>query len=140
MNAKRTEFLGKLSRTECSKAVINIINKLGDQPCSSNLYRFLINRQTDGTVLKSLSHVQEISPKAIAVMHHIPSRFLLPNVVKIIIEEPEFFRTMICNLYENGIRSRIQRIHELFPMSRTRFPWTQNWLNRSVQGGPEHDR
>ena len=23
---------------------------------------------------------------------------------------------------------------------RTRFPWTQNWLNRSVQGGPEHDR
>ena len=28
---------------------------------------------------------------------------------------------------------------EMF-MSRTRFPWTQNWLNRSVQGGPEHDR
>ena len=25
-------------------------------------------------------------------------------------------------------------------LSRTRFPWTQNWLNRSVQGGPEHDR
>ena len=23
-------------------------------------------------------------------------------------------------------------------VSRTRFPWTQNWLNRSVQGGPEH--
>ena len=28
---------------------------------------------------------------------------------------------------------------ELF-VSRTRFSWTQNWLNRSVQGGPEHDR
>ena len=25
-------------------------------------------------------------------------------------------------------------------VSRTRFPWTQNWRNRSVQGGPEHDR
>ena len=25
-------------------------------------------------------------------------------------------------------------------LSRTRFPWTQNWRNRSVQGGPEHDR
>ena len=25
-------------------------------------------------------------------------------------------------------------------LSRTRFPWTQNWLNRCVQGGPEHDR
>ena len=35
--------------------------------------------------------------------------------------------------------------HRLSPLateqvSRTRFPWTQNWLNRSVQGGPEHDR
>ena len=29
---------------------------------------------------------------------------------------------------------------EVLKMSRTRFPWTQNWLNRSVQGGPEHDR
>ena len=29
---------------------------------------------------------------------------------------------------------------DLFAVSRTRFPWTQNWLNRSVQGGPEHDR
>ena len=29
---------------------------------------------------------------------------------------------------------------ELLALSRTRFPWTQNWLNRSVQGGPEHDR
>lgn len=28
----------------------------------------------------------------------------------------------------------------LWGQSRTRFPWTQNWLNRSVQGGPEHDR
>ena len=28
----------------------------------------------------------------------------------------------------------------LMNLSRTRFPWTQNWLNRSVQGGPEHDR
>ncbi len=27
-----------------------------------------------------------------------------------------------------------------FSVSRTRFPWTQNWLNRSAQGGPEHDR
>ena len=29
---------------------------------------------------------------------------------------------------------------QLLSVSRTRFPWTQNWLNRSVQGGPEHDR
>ena len=28
----------------------------------------------------------------------------------------------------------------VFSVSRTRFSWTQNWLNRSVQGGPEHDR
>ncbi len=29
---------------------------------------------------------------------------------------------------------------DLPELSRTRFPWTQNWRNRSVQGGPEHDR
>ena len=32
------------------------------------------------------------------------------------------------------------RLSFMFEVSRTRFPWTQNWLNRSVQGGPEHDR
>ena len=32
-----------------------------------------------------------------------------------------------------------QRAREIL-VSRTRFPWTQNWFNRSVQGGPEHDR
>ena len=31
-------------------------------------------------------------------------------------------------------------LREYDKLSRTRFPWTQNWLNRSVQGGPEHDR
>ena len=34
----------------------------------------------------------------------------------------------------------IDRVHDRKILSRTRFPWTQNWLNRSVQGGPEHDR
>ena len=32
------------------------------------------------------------------------------------------------------------RVRQRIEVSRTRFPWTQNWLNRSVQGGPEHDR
>ena len=31
-------------------------------------------------------------------------------------------------------------VEDIVRVSRTRFPWTQNWLNRSVQGGPEHDR
>ena len=33
-----------------------------------------------------------------------------------------------------------QALSDLARLSRTRFPWTQNWLNQSVQGGPEHDR
>ena len=44
---------------------------------------------------------------------------------------------------ENGrLRKAISdlTLDKLILMSRTRFPWTQNWLNRSVQGGPEHDR
>ena len=31
-------------------------------------------------------------------------------------------------------------VYDNLALSRTRFPWTQNWRNRSVQGGPEHDR
>ena len=37
-------------------------------------------------------------------------------------------------------RALVEGIDVEFYVSRTRFPWTQNWLNRSVQGGPEHDR
>ena len=33
-----------------------------------------------------------------------------------------------------------ENLQKMLDLSRTRFPWTQNWLNRSVQGGPEHDR
>ena len=39
-----------------------------------------------------------------------------------------------------GLRQEMRDLKELVAVSRTRFPWTQNWLNRSVQGGPEHDR
>ena len=41
---------------------------------------------------------------------------------------------------EGEDRQREQADHHQQRLSRTRFPWTQNWLNRSVQGGPEHDR
>ena len=40
-----------------------------------------------------------------------------------------------------GMTGRLHGEGKKLPgVSRTRFPWTQNWLNRSVQGGPEHDR
>ena len=39
-----------------------------------------------------------------------------------------------------GTVSETLSIYMYLRVSRTRFPWTQNWLNRSVQGGPEHDR
>ena len=39
-----------------------------------------------------------------------------------------------------GPDATAQNYESLLEVSRTRFPWTQNWLNRSVQGGPEHDR
>ena len=45
-------------------------------------------------------------------------------------------------IFRTGDRGRNAYIIERgkVEVSRTRFPWTQNWLNRSVQGGPEHDR
>ncbi len=45
------------------------------------------------------------------------------------------------DMYDGSWDSNADRIESgNSNMSRTRFPWTQNWLNRSVQGGPEHDR
>ena len=51
---------------------------------------------------------------------------------------------------EEAISGKLGSVNEFFDwlatsgkplaLSRTRFSWTQNWLNRSVQGGPEHDR
>ena len=51
------------------------------------------------------------------------------------------FGVLVPNRYSFVTEQRGMEAHlaEL-RMSRTRFPWTQNWLNRSVQGGPEHDR
>ena len=47
--------------------------------------------------------------------------------------------TGLCRQPDWRRRPRRAPVDEL-SVSRTRFPWTQNWLNRSVQGGPEHDR
>ena len=46
------------------------------------------------------------------------------------------------DLRQSRVALRVQTLRCLpdLALSRTRFPWTQNWLNRSVQGGPEHDR
>ena len=50
---------------------------------------------------------------------------------------PNTIRLKLLKLGAKVINS-VRRIK--LSLSRTRFPWTQNWLNRSVQGGPEHDR
>ena len=58
----------------------------------------------------------------------------LPKVkIEIVLED---------NLVERAVETIDQaaRTGRIGDVSRTRFPWTQNWLNRSVQGGPEHDR
>ena len=38
------------------------------------------------------------------------------------------------------VKTMVRLLKPEIGVNRTRFPWTQNWLNRSVQGGPEHDR
>ena len=50
--------------------------------------------------------------------------------------EPVSQRSNIVVLADEAHRSQ----YGFLKVSRTRFPWTQNWLNRSIQGGPEHDR
>ena len=52
----------------------------------------------------------------------------------------QFRDTAAAKLSSFAILERVLRDQFEIVVSRTRFPWTQNWLNRSVQGGPEHDR
>ena len=58
--------------------------------------------------------------------------------------EPLVRRSAVSNIHGIALGDRIRlmatRLKDPDILSRTRFPWTQNWLNRSVQGGPEHDR
>ena len=61
------------------------------------------------------------------------STFVEPHVIQIT-------NQMIEELVKKLNDTRIELLVDRKGLSRTRFPWTQNWLNRSVQGGPEHDR
>ncbi len=61
--------------------------------------------------------------------------------------EPSKRKALAVKHRRKRVESELQQIFGNGPLgafyislSRTRFPWTQNWLNRSVQGGPEHDR
>ena len=72
------------------------------------------------------------SPSSLALMRRIDELFM----------KYPFYgsRQMVRQLRRDGVCVGRHRVRRLMRLSRTRFPWTQNWLNRSVQGGPEHDR
>ena len=63
-----------------------------------------------------------------------------------LVTDPQYYQVLLRTLKIASLVS-IAALAIAYPLtyylvfvSRTRFPWTQNWLNRSVQGGPEHDR
>ena len=68
---------------------------------------------------------------AIFIFDRLPSAFLRLRPVRALANIVFDARTLFLSL---------RHILPVLGLSRTRFPWTQNWLNRSVQGGPEHDR
>ena len=66
-----------------------------------------------------------------------------PKSAKALRAQPDdrYFSLMSLRVFSAGLKhSMVLGKWPDFEVSRTRFPWTQNWLNRSVQGGPEHDR
>ena len=102
-------------------------------PCWPNhvwSYDFVMDRTHDGRKFRMLTVIDEFTRRCMAVVveRRLNSGQCTP------LSDRALRPTWPAGSYPFRQRLRVYRL------SRTRFPWTQNWLNRSVQGGPEHDR
>jgi hypothetical protein len=147
MGRKRTELLSELSGVECTKSTLRAINKLGDTPHRSQVYQAVIHCMTEERTAKALSHTDEIDPVAIDALTGLPDAFLLPNVARILLTEPEAAEDLIDLMY-GGVGSSIDTLVGTFPsaphrlqasaihsLSRVRsfeqfFEWSAKWENR----------
>lgn len=88
LHCKRTEFMAEITGHPCSRTTLRVINKLGGEPLSAELYRTVIACMNDTRAAKALCHAECIDPDTIQVLSHLPSEFLVPGVVRILLEDP----------------------------------------------------
>ena len=89
MSRKRTDLLSELYGAKCTGATLRVLNKLGKRPWSGNLYKAVIGNMSDPVLAKAFSHAESIHPRALDLLNTMPRDFLLPNVARLTLADPE---------------------------------------------------
>ena len=87
MECKRTDVLGELLRSSCTKGNLKSIYKLGDEPCYPTMYHNLIELSANPIVSKAFSHAERISPMAVEFLMDLHGELLLPKLVRMILDQ-----------------------------------------------------
>ncbi len=132
MTRKRTDLLSELSGAMCARATLRVINKLGETPCEEHVYRAIIQFMANEDAAKALSHAEEIDPLAIEALNTLDRAFLLPNVIRAFLSEPDValaLRTMSGGPGFFGVEAVV----ELFP--ETPEPWQRRVIDSLARVG-----
>ena len=89
MRTKRLEFLTRLSGVNCSKSSVRTLYKLGQTPCSSASYTALLIASRIPVAAKVFAHTTRIKPGGIEDWLSLPVPVRLPNVLRVIVEDPD---------------------------------------------------
>lgn len=89
LETKRTEVLSKLVGRPATKATLRALYKLGDKPLSGAVYRSVIGWMDQPEAAKAFGHVDRIELASIEALTILPKVFLTPNMIRMILLEPE---------------------------------------------------
>jgi len=89
MRTKRPDFLSRLSGVNCSKSSVRTLYKLGQSPCSSASYSAVLAASRMPGPSKVFAHTARIKPRGIEDWLSLPAPVRLPNVLRVIIEDPD---------------------------------------------------
>jgi hypothetical protein len=89
MGTRRPQLLARLSGIKCTKSTIRILSKLGKRAHGADCYRALLSAALDPPAAKIFAHAAEIKPSGIETWMGLPEPARLPNLLGIIIAEPD---------------------------------------------------
>jgi hypothetical protein len=89
MKTRRSEFLTRLSGIKCTKSSLRMLSKLGKRAHRPECYRALLRAAQEPAAAKVLAHASHINPNGIKTWLALPEPARLPNLLKILMAEPE---------------------------------------------------
>jgi len=123
MTTKRPDLLSRLTTAPSSRATVRLLNKLGDRPCSTDVYRILIEFVHHDRRSKLLHHLENIEPHALGLLSRFPDGFMTPNFMRILFEEPDECE-LLSAIEDYDAGSGFRTVVNLFPAM------SQTWRDR----------